>query len=222
MLVILVVSKIILGVNIKKIKELSQKNELDKLITRLPDTLQMGKEMLEMLGNSNVTIEKNINEKSGTSLYLVMGNKIIIANGNGSYATVQTLAHECLHSVQNKKTLWFNFIYSNFYIIYTFVVVVMTALGIIKNTTVHLYILALFGFVFYAIRSYLEIDAMTKAKFLAKEYLEKKGLHNENEINMLIEKYEEINKIGIPTTNYFLIWNVISKLLVYSVIAYVF
>jgi len=222
LVIILVGLKIILGVNIKKMNELSQKNSLDELIKRLPDTTQMGKEMLGMLENESVKIEKSSDEKSGTSLYLVMGNKIIIANGNGSYATVQTMAHECLHSVQSKKMLWFNFIFSNFYIIYTLFVVILTVLGIIKNTTVQLYILTLMGFVFYIVRSYLETDAMTKAKFLAKEYLENKGLHNKEEIDTLIKKYDEINKVGIPTTNYILIWNVVSKLLLYSIIAFIF
>ena len=42
----------------------------------------MGKEMLAMLKNDSVKIEKSTDEKSDTSLYLVMGNKIIIANNN--------------------------------------------------------------------------------------------------------------------------------------------
>ena len=155
----------------------------------------MGKEMLEMLNNENVKIEKSVDEKSGTSLYLVMENKIIIANGNGSYAGVQTMAHECLHSVQNKRMLWFNFIYSNCYIIYTIVTIILTILGVIQNTTLQLYILTLLGFVFYIVRSYLETDAMTKAKFLAKEYLEKKQMHSKEEINTLIAAYDEINKV---------------------------
>lgn len=191
---ILIGLKIVLGVSIKKMNELSQKSPLDELTKRLPDSIQMGKEMLTMLKNDSVKIEKSTDEKSGTSLYLVMGNKIIIANGNGSYAGVQTMAHECLHSVQNKKMLWFNFIYSNCYIIYTLAVIILTVLGVIKNTTMQLYILTLLGFVFYAVRSYLETDAMIKARFLAQEYLEKKQMYSKEEINSLITVYDEINK----------------------------
>lgn len=194
LLTILIGLKFVLGVSIKKMNELSQKSPLDELTKILPDNIQMGKEMLTMLKNDSVKIEKSADEKSGTSLYLVMGNKIIIANGNGSYAGVQTMAHECLHSVQNKKMLWFNFIYSNCYIIYTLAVSILTVLGVIKNTTMQLYILSLLGFVFYAVRSYLEIDAMTKAKFLARDYLEKKQMHSNEEIDSLITAYDEINK----------------------------
>lgn len=191
---ILIGLKIVLGVSIKKMNELSQKSPLDELTKRLPDSIQMGKEMLAMLKNDSVKIEKSTDEKSGTSLYLVMENKIIIANGNGSYAGVQTMAHECLHSVQNKKMLWFNFIYSNCYIIYTLAVIILTVLGVIKNTTMQLYILTLLGFVFYAVRSYLETDAMTKARYLARDYLEKKQMHSNEEIDSLIAAYDEINK----------------------------
>lgn len=191
---ILIGLKIVLGVSIKKMNELSQKSPLDELTKRLPDSIQMGKEMLAMLKNDSVKIEKSTDEKSDTSLYLVMGNKIIIANGNGSYAGVQTMAHECLHSVQNKKMLWFNFIYSNCYIIYTLSVIILTVLSVIKNTTMQLYILTLLGFVFYAVRSYLETDAMTKARYLARDYLEKKQMHSNEEIDSLIVAYDEINK----------------------------
>ena len=191
---ILIGLKIVLGVSIKKMNELSQKSPLDELTKRLPDSIQMGKEMLAMLKNDSVKIEKSTDEKSGTSLYLVMGNKIIIANGNGSYAGVQTMAHECLHSVQNKKMLWFNFIYSNCYIIYTLAVIILTVLDVIKNTTMQLYILTLLGFVFYAVRSYLETDAMTKARYLARDYLEQKQMHSKEEIDSLIAAYDEINK----------------------------
>lgn len=191
---ILIGLKIVLGVSIKKMNELSQKSPLDELTKRLPDSIQMGKEMLAMLKNDSVKIEKSTDEKSGTSLYLVMENKIIIANGNGSYAGVQTMAHECLHSVQNKKMLWFNFIYSNCYIIYTLAVIILTVLDVIKNTTMQLYILTLLGFVFYAVRSYLETDAMTKARYLARDYLEKKQMHSNEEIDSLIAAYDEINK----------------------------
>lgn len=191
---ILIGLKIVLGVSIKKMNELSQKSPLDELTKRLPDSIQMGKEMLAMLKNDSVKIEKSTDEKSDTSLYLVMGNKIIIANGNGSYAGVQTMAHECLHSVQNKKMLWFNFIYSNCYIIYTLAVIILTVLSVIKNTTMQLYILTLLGFVFYAVRSYLETDAMTKARYLARDYLEQKQMHSKEEIDSLIAAYDEINK----------------------------
>lgn len=192
---ILIGLKIVLGVSVKKMNELSKTSSLDELVKRLPDSIQMGKEMLAMLKNDSVKIEKSTDEKTGTSLYLVMEDKIIIANGNGSYAGVQTMAHECLHSVQSKKMLWFNFIYSNCYIIYTLVVVILTVLGVIKNTTMQLYILTLLGFVFYAIRSYLETDAMTKARYLAEDYLVKKQMHSKEEIASLITAYEEINKV---------------------------
>ena len=216
---ILIGLKIVLGVSIKKMNELSQKSTLDEITKRLPDSIQMGKEMLAMLKNDSVKIEKSTDEKSGTSLYLVMENKIIIANGNGSYAGVQTMAHECLHSVQNKKMLWFNFIYSNCYIIYTLAVIILTVLDVIKNTTMQLYILTLLGFVFYAFRSYLETDAMIKAEYLAKEYMEETDKLTKEEIEIIIKNYKKVNQKGIQIVNFSLLISVISKVVIYEILS---
>ena len=213
-----IILKIIFGVNLKKMKELSKENPLDNLTARLPNNEEIGKDMLKILKNKSVKIEKSVDEKSQTSLYLITGNKIIIADNNKSFARVQTMAHECLHSIQNKNLLWFNFAFSNCYIVLTIIVYLLTIFGIIKNTDFYMFLLCFGGFIFFIIRSYLEIDAMTKAKYLAKEYLESTKKFNDMEINELIIGYDEINKAGIPTINYMLVINVLRKMLIYSVI----
>ena len=95
---------------------------------------------------------------------------------------MQTIAHECLHSIQSKKMLMFNFIYSNLYILYFLVISILTLCNIIQNKTLQLFILSVFGFIFFAVRSYLETSAMTKAKYLAKTFLEQTGLYKKEEI----------------------------------------
>ena len=37
------------------------------------------------------------------SLYIVATNTILISNIKDTFTRVQTIAHECLHSIQNKK-----------------------------------------------------------------------------------------------------------------------
>jgi len=216
-LIIMIVLKLILNIKFKKLKELSKENSLDSLTQRLPDNEEIGRQMLKMLDNEDVKIQKSLDEKSGTSLYLVLGNKIIIANSK-NFARVQTMAHECLHSIQSKKMLWFNYIFSNLYIVYTLVISAITLLGGIKNTEFQLYVIALAGLVFYIIRSYLEMDAMIKAKFFAKEYLKKTNKFNQEEIELLTKEYDYINKFGIPATNYVLSVNVLRKLFIYSLV----
>ena len=67
--------------------------------------------MLEMLDNKDVQIEQAKDTK--TSLYIAVTNKISIADLKDNYGRIQTIAHECMHSVQDRRLLLFNFIFSN-------------------------------------------------------------------------------------------------------------
>ena len=75
------------------------------------------------------------------------------------------------------------------------------------------------GFAQFAIRAYLEQDAMTKAKNLAKEYIEEKNIITKEELDKLCTEYDKINRMGIP----FYIWNLFTnnmiKIIIYSIIA---
>ena len=70
--------------------------------------------------NKNITIakEKNLNKedeknkKATASLYIAITSTIFIADVKNTFTRVQTIVHECLHSVQNRRTLLFNFIFS--------------------------------------------------------------------------------------------------------------
>ena len=218
LITISIILKNIFGVNIKKIKELSKPNKLDELTQKLPEDEEVCMQILKLVNNENVKIQKSIDEKNQTSLYVVASNSIIIGNLQKSHARVQTLAHECLHSIQSKKMLMFNFMYSNLYILYFIIISILTLCNVIQNKTLQLFILTILGFIFFAVRSYLETSAMTKAKYLAKTYLEQTNLYTNQEIEQLTNSYEEINNVGIPFTNYSLVMNVIVKLVIYTVI----
>lgn len=129
LLIIAIIIFIILGimfdVNIKKIKQIGEDKELDTLTQKYPENIEICKWYLRKLKNENVKIEED--EKSNATLYLVTSNKIFIANLKNSYTRIQTIAHECLHSVQDKKLLYFNFIYTNIYLIY-FITITILAL----------------------------------------------------------------------------------------------
>lgn len=87
---------------------------------------------------------------------------------------------------------------------------------------VHLFILTILSFIYYAIRGYLEMDAMTKAKPLSKEYMEQEGTLSNEEQKKILDNYEIINEIGIKMTNYKLIINVTAKIIIYTIILAVF
>ena len=213
----IVLLKFVLKISLKKAKELNEDKKLEELTDRFPENIEIAKEMLEMLNNKDVTIEEAKN--TSTSLYIVATNKILIADLKNNYARIQTIAHECLHSIQDKTLLLFNFIFSNISILYFIIISILTACGIIKNTMIQIFILTIFALIKLLIRGYLEIDAMTKAKYLAGEYIDKKKLLSEDEKEELLNKYEEINKQGIPFTLFYILSNSFLGIIIYAIIS---
>ena len=116
MILIYIVLRFMFDVNIKELKRIGEDRELDELTQKYPENIEMCKWYLKKLNNENVKIEEDKN--SNATLYLVTSNKIFIANLKNSYTRIQTIAHECLHSIQSKKLLWFNLVLSNVYLIY--------------------------------------------------------------------------------------------------------
>ena len=135
-----------------------------------------------------------------------------------NYARIQTIAHECIHSCQDRTLLMFNFIFSNINMIYFFVIAILTLFKVINNQMLQIAILMLFTLVQFAVRSFLEIDAMTRARFLAKEYMEKKKLCSNEEKEMLIKQYAKVNKIGIPFVVDNLLTSGLVRVLVYVIL----
>ena len=100
-----------MSANIKEMKEIASNEELNKIAKKYPSNTEICKEILKKLNNTKVKIEENTNSES--TLYIAITDKISIGNTHESYTRIQTMAHECLHSVQDRKLLIFNFIYSN-------------------------------------------------------------------------------------------------------------
>lgn len=206
----------ILEINIKKVKEIADNKRLNELTNKFPENLDICKSILKDLNNENVKIEEE--KESKTSLYLVMQNKIIIANNRESFTRIQTIAHECIHSIQSKRMLMFNYIYSNFYLIYFALISVLTIFKIVNNTMLQVEILTILGYIYYFIRNMLENDAMIKARYLAKEYMEQSKYCSIEEIKEIIDGYDKLNNIGIKGVSLNLFFNVIIKIIIYCII----
>lgn len=215
-IVVYLILRFIFDFNVKKIKELGEEKELDKLTQKYPENVEICKWYLKKLKNENVKIEEDKN--SNATLYLVMSNKIFIANLKESYTRIQTIAHECLHSIQSKKLLWFNFIFSNVYLVYFGVICILALLKILPMKMTFLSIFIVFSLVYYAVRTYLENDAMIKARFLAKEYMQEKAISTREEIDRIVDKYDELNDIGIRCTNFKFLSNILVKIIILAVI----
>ncbi len=199
--------------DIKKLKQISKDKELNQIVEKFPEDKQICKEILKQLENENVTIEEDNDSK--TSLYLVMQNKILIGKIN-SFARIQTIAHECAHSVQNKVVLKSNYIISNINNIFFIVLIILRLLNIVNLKVGYILIIAfiVMQVINYIIRSYLETEAMVKAEYIAKEYIEKSKITNETENKKITNGYREINKIGVKLYNYTLILKSVVKIII--------
>lgn len=218
-LTILIGIRIILNIDMITIKELAKNEKLNKITDAFPENIEICKKICAMIGNTKVKIEED--KQSKTSLYLIVTNKISIANLKNSFTRIQTVAHECLHSMQDKRILWANFICSNIYLIYFIISIILTVLGVFKDTMLQVNILVLMGFVCYFIRSYLETDAIIKARYLAREYMKYEKILKPEEMQEILGNYDILNKIGVKAVNYKLLFSVLLKVLIYALIAYI-
>ena len=221
LIVVLIIGAIIFELNFKKLKEAGNNPKCDEIISKFPNNKKVCESILEKLDNNSVKIVES-NDKT-SSLYIAISNTIFIANITKTYTRIQTIAHECLHSVQNRKLLIFNFIYSNVYILYFAISLILTIFNVFKNYELNIIILSVLSFLYYLVRAYLETDAMTRAEFLAKEYLyeynEKNMVCTKEEVEELVNEYKRINRIGIPATNFILFANCILKIIIYTIVA---
>lgn len=206
--------------DIKKVKKIGYDKYLNQITNKFPDNKEICKDILKKLNNKEVKIEEN--QESKTSLYIALTNKIIIANIKDTFSRIQTIAHECLHSVQNRKILIFNFIYSNIFLFY-FIIAFFLILFDIGYSYIYIQIFTILSIIYCVVRGYLENEAMSKAIYVAKEYIEEYAKKDKNilkeDINILVENFDRLNKIGIPLINFSIVAGNIIKIIILSIIA---
>ena len=218
LLIILLILAIVYNYSLKNLKNIAieEESKFNKITDKLPNNLDVCKYILNKIDNKNVKIEEDKNQK--TCLYIAVTNKIIIADIKGSYTRVQTICHECLHSIQNKRILLFNFIFSNIYLVYFASVLLLGIFNKIPNKTIFFSIMLILSYTFYFVRSYLENDAMIKAQYLAKDYMKELHILSNDEINDIVNSYDKINNLGIKMTNYKLFFETILKTIIIAIV----
>lgn len=205
--------------NIRKIEQIAHNKKLNEITNSLPENEQICKEILKMLKKENVKIKVG-NENSQSSLYIVATNSILIANINNTFTRVQTIAHECIHSVQDNRLLWFNFIFSNIYLLYFAIITVLSLFNKLPEVNNFAIILVMMSMLLYSVRSYIEHDAMIKARFLAKDYMEKnENLISKSDINVVVEHYDKLNDIGVKFYNLKLLFDYLVKVIAFCIVA---
>ena len=203
--------------NIQKIKQTGENQLLKEITNSLPENEIICKNILKMLKNENVKI-KHADENSKTSFYIIALNTIIIANVKDTFMRVQTIAHECIHSIQDKRLLWFNYIFSNVYLLYFIITTILAVINKLPVPSVFAIILIMMSITLYFVRSYIETDAMIRARYVAKEYMENnEDLINKENIDLIIGKYDELNNIGVKFYNFKLLFDYMIKIVVFCV-----
>ena len=219
-IITIIIISLIMGTNLKKLKKIALDEELNKISEKYPKNINICKNILKKLKNNRVKLEEK--EDSDLTMYMAINNKILIGNTHNSFTRIQTMAHECLHSIQDKKLLIFNFIYSNIYLMYFFIIVILKILKIIQNDMLYLSILLIISFVYYVVKIYLENDAMIKAEYLAKEYIEEQNICTKEENKKLIVGFQKLNKECIKTTNCRIFISIMIKVVIFSILSLIF
>ena len=219
-LISIILTYFLMKFNVKELEKLANNEELNLIANKYPNNVEICKELLKKLNNESVEIEER--PESESTLYMAIPNKILIGNTHNSFTRIQTMAHEVLHSVQDRKFLLFNFIYSNIYLLYFIVISVLVILKKLPNTLLFSNILLILSFIYYAIRIYLENDAMIKAEYVAKEYMEEQKISTKEELNKVVEGFKRVNKDCIKGTNLGLFINIMLKVIIFNVLALIF
>lgn len=222
--VVILISNLLLqfifGYRKKELEEIGKDKELDDLAKVYPSNIEMCKSYLAKLNNTKVKIEEAPNAQA--SLYIAVTDKILIANIKNSYTRIQTIAHECLHSVQNRTLLLFNFVFSNIYLLYFVVVCALLLFRILPFKMMFLVIFLILSMIYYTVRVFLENDAMIKARYLAKEYLEEKKISSKEEIEKLVAGFDKINAVGIKCINYHFFLEIMIKTFIITTLCLLF
>ena len=72
------------------------------------------------------------------------------------------------------------------------------------------------------VRTYLENDAMIKARYLAKEYMEEKKLSTPEEIDKLVNGFDKINSVGIKCINYHFFMGIMVRVFIFTTLCLLF
>ena len=219
-IIAIVVVSIMMKANAKELEKIALNTELNEIAKKYPSNIEISKDILKKLGNQTTKIENDPN--SEMTLYIAVQDKISIGNMHDSFTRIQTIAHECLHSIQDKKLLMFNFIYSNIYITYFTIISILLIVGRLPNEMMFSNILLILSFIYYVIRTFLENDAMFKAEYLAKEYMEEHPVVSKEETIKLCMGFKKLNDGCIKGTNCSLFVKIMIKVVIFNALALIF
>lgn len=218
-LAIIIVSAM-MKMNVKELEKIALNPELNGIAQKYPKNAEICKSILKKLENKTTRIEEDTSSEA--TLYIAIQDKISIGNTHDSFTRIQTMAHECLHSIQDRKMLIFNFVYSNIYIMYFVVICILAIIKKLPNEIMFSNIFLILSFIYYVIRVFLENDAMIKAEYVAKEYMEEQNISSPEEIKKVCDGFRKLNDGCIKGTNCSLFVKIMIKVVIFNVLALIF
>ena len=155
---------------------------ISPILKKIGNNENIASEILKYIGNSTTKVERNEDPKTKSSFYNGNTDKIIIKNTDDleDCSRVIHIAHECIHSIQDKKLVKAHFILSNIQILYFLGIFIYFFYN--RNIELRLTLLLVQLFIFiltFFIKVTLESDATYRAPNLAFEYLAEKVNSNE-------------------------------------------
>lgn len=219
-IIAIIIVSAMMKMNVKELETIALNAELNEIAQKYPKNTEICKSILKKLGNETTKIEEDIT--SDATLYIAIQDKISIGNTHDSFTRIQTMAHECLHSIQDKKMLIFNFVYSNVYIMYFVVICILAIINKLPNEIMFSNILLILSFIYYVIRVFLENDAMIKAEYVAKEYIEEQNISSLDEIKKICNGFKMLNEGCVKGTNCSLFIKIMIKVVIFNVLALIF
>lgn len=219
-IIAIIIVNTMMKMNVKELEKIALNPELNEIAQKYPKNVEICKSILKKLENKTTRIEEDTSSEA--TLYIALQDKISIGNTHDSFTRIQTMAHECLHSIQDRKMLIFNFAYSNFYILYFAIICVLVIIKRLPNEIMFSNILLILSFIYYVIRVFLENDAMIKAEYVAKEYMEEQNISSPEEIKKVCNGFKKLNDGCIKGTNCSLFIKIMIKVVIFNVLALIF
>ena len=150
---------------------------VSEVVEKIGDNKQIAKEILKFIGNDKTQVEENVDPKIKASFYNFNTDKITIKNTEDlkDCSRVIHIAHECIHSIQNKKLGFTHFILSNIQILYFLGIFIYFFYNRNLDLRFNLLLIQLFIFILtFFIKVTLESDATYRGPELAFTYLKDK------------------------------------------------
>ena len=105
---------------------------------------------------------------------------------------------------------------------YFAVITILALFNKLPNASSYAIVLVMMSILLFFVRSYIETDAMIRARFLAEVYMKsKRELISEENIDLIVENYDKINDFGVKLYNFKLLFDYLLKVVIFCVVSMV-